>query len=465
MTDTTINTDIYCIPMNPIIPSIVSIVNLLYFAYCGIDNIVYLTFATINVFITTWVMFNNERQPFTEIKIVNLFIYVFFILANAVQFSRNTSVLTFRLILSDSDFVSFQIIVSLILLLLNGFYSVFHKFYYKSEQQIIRDNPYNAIVGKHKTNVHLLLTLSLVSFLVIFANYGFNPMRMLFRGVQGGFGDDAAYGNMVQTGKLLLDNFIRPIPFAVLMVFILNKVAPLYRRLAFILMLITVFPTSLARNATAMYWLPIFVLYLGKFLRHNMFMWGMLFALFVLFPFLNLFRGWSGSLNFEWSMEFFNDINFDTGQIFMATIKTDMITYGYQLLGPLFFYIPRSWWPNKPIGSGSMLVDANHGFFHNVSMPYFGEGYINFGAIGVVIFVIFLAWLCAKLDVVYWLKWKNSSSYKIGYYLIFMGALVFILRGDLLSSAAYTIGIMISYTVCVWAGTNQTIFKLHLRRK
>ncbi|MDE5660832.1 MAG: hypothetical protein K2I28_08090 [Muribaculaceae bacterium] len=452
--------------MSPVIPSLVSLVNLLYFIYIGIDNVTFLAFATINVFITTWVMFNNERQPFTEIKIVNLFVYIFFVLANAVQYSRDTIVLTFRFFFTDGDYSQFQMVVCLILLLLNGAYSIFHRTMLQKSRRksracgLISSNP-----SQMRVKVNLLLVLSVVAFLIIFASRGFNPTRMLFRGIQGGFGDHASYSTMQQTDQLLLNNFIRPIPFAVLIIFYLGNVAARYRKMAFILMFLTVCPTGIARNAAAMYWLPVIVLYCGKYLRHHKFMWGMVFALFVLFPFMNIFRSWSGAINFEWSMDFFNDINFDAGQIFMATMKTDMITYGYQLLGPLLFFVPRAWWPGKPIGSGAVLVDSHHGSFNNVSMPYFGEGYVNFGFIGVLAFALFLSWICAKFDVSYWQKWRISKSYKIGYYLIFMGALVFIMRGDLMSSTAYTVGIMVSYTCCVIIGTNLKILPVQLKKR
>lgn len=174
-------------------------------------------------------------------------------------------------------------------------------------------------------------------------------------------------------------------------------------------------------------------------------MWSMWTGLFVIFPFLNIFRRWSGHIDFKWSMDFLDNINFDASQIFMAVMHDGWITLGRQLFGALFFFIPRSLWIGKPVGSGHAFTTLHGASFTNVSMPFFAEGYVNFGYFGVFLFTIGIAWLCAKLDAFYWYRWKNLSDDTGGFYLIFLGAIIFVLRGDLLSSLAYTIGTMTCY--------------------
>ena len=85
-------------------------------------------------------------------------------------------------------------------------------------------------------------------------------------------------------------------------------------------------------------------------------------------------------------------MNFDASQEFMIAMKWQTITWGYQLLGALFFFVPRAIWATKPIGSGAMLASHQPRAFTNIAMPYWGEGYMNFGILGVVIFTIILAY-------------------------------------------------------------------------
>ncbi|MBS5037215.1 MAG: O-antigen polysaccharide polymerase Wzy [Fusobacterium sp.] len=83
-------------------------------------------------------------------------------------------------------------------------------------------------------------------------------------------------------------------------------------------------------------------------------------------------------------------------------------------------------------------------------MNYFGEGYINFGYIGIVLFIIFIAYINARFDKLYWNY--REKNYFVVFYLIMLSMEIFILRGDLMSSFAYLIdsflsGIVICYII------------------
>jgi oligosaccharide repeat unit polymerase len=441
--------------MSLFLPFLISLITFVYFTGAGILNFPYLLLSMINSFITASVMFSREDRAFTLAKIVNLFIYVFFVVANGIQLAQHSKVLTFFCPFTTSDFVFFQLLVLCILVVFNVTYhfSLVRDERRLSQVRYVRQKPF--IIHRRR-----LIYLALFCCLVFFAYMRFNVMRMLFRGMADGYGDVDDGGVQVsQMTNLIMDKITRSAAFSCFVIAVLNKnkVRRSTLNMLFCLTLFSVFPSALSRNAAAMYWLPIVALLFGRKLRKHMFMWFMVIALFVLFPFFNLFRNYSGSLEFHWSLDFLSDMNFDASQIFMATVKTDFITYGHQLLGPLLFFVPRSWWPDKPVGSGHELVTTHHGFFANVSMPYFAEGYVNFGFIGILLFTLFLGYLYGKLDAIYWNKWKQQRSFKCAYYLILLGATVFIMRGDLLSSFAYTVGIMLSYTMCLWFCTS---FKL-----
>ena len=81
-------------------------------------------------------------------------------------------------------------------------------------------------------------------------------------------------------------------------------------------------------------------------------------------------------------------------------------------------------------------------------MPFFAEGYINFGWFGIIGFTVCIALLTSKIDQSFWnAKRRKSKSYKLGYYLFLLGAIIFIMRGDLLSSTAYFVGTMGGYFI------------------
>jgi hypothetical protein len=110
-------------------------------------------------------------------------------------------------------------------------------------------------------------------------------------------------------------------------------------------------------------------------------------------------------------------------------VDKNNIMYGRQLLLPLFFYIPRSIWLNKPVGSG-WLVSSWYGLsFNNVSCPLWAEAYINFGFLGVIIFLYILGRISKVVDE----KMSNRNidmiSNLLSYYYIFN--LFILLRGDL----------------------------------
>ena len=82
-------------------------------------------------------------------------------------------------------------------------------------------------------------------------------------------------------------------------------------------------------------------------------------------------------------------------------------------------------------------------------MNYFGEGYINFGIIGVIIFSIVLAYVNARVDRKYWISPNNCSCLYVLVYLEYVGMEFAILRGALLNIfpvfVGYTLAIFIVF--------------------
>lgn len=121
------------------------------------------------------------------------------------------------------------------------------------------------------------------------------------------------------------------------------------------------------------------------------------------------------------------------------------ITRGRQLGGVLFFFIPRTIWPGKPVGSGAFLfTNLGADFFKNVSCTFLAEGYINFGLVGSLLFTLLITVLITRYDAYYRSRSEALACYRTIFYFIFCGMLLFLLRGDLLSSFAYTCGLLVS---------------------
>ncbi len=133
------------------------------------------------------------------------------------------------------------------------------------------------------------------------------------------------------------------------------------------------------------------------------------------------------------------DLNFDAFQMmFYTTVYTEKMGYsmGNQLLLPAFFWVPRSFWPSKPIGSPDIV--AAHADFGslNVSSPLWAEGYINFGIIGVFLF-LFVFGKAARLGDNSLANLSVKKPFPAIISSFFAANTFILLRGDLTSGTMY----------------------------
>src|SRR5690606_24222998 len=59
---------------------------------------------------------------------------------------------------------------------------------------------------------------------------------------------------------------------------------------------------------------------------------------------------------------------------YFMRVSEDVPTCGYQLLGPMFFWVPREIWASKPVGTGQLIVEQIGLDFVNISAPLWSEG-------------------------------------------------------------------------------------------
>lgn len=394
------------------------------------ESILHQTLVIINAEIATISLFLYKHRPFSLQKVVNFFVLVFFVLANTIQYSHHNVTSSVYVFLSVSDYVHFQLMVFFILLAFNLGYPLFK--FIKCKKKF--KTPITCRESKY------LLFLSLVSFLIVLYHSRDNLLALYFRGV-----NEILYipneTDSNVAGGLLFSYIFRSMPFSCFIWAAHYRLPAKTQMFLFLIMLMALFPTGLARNTLAAYYLPVVIMKIKLMRKPNVFVGAMLFGIFFVFPFMDSFRYFVGEdYAFEYSLDFLDSMHMESSHEFMIIMKEHLVTYGYQLLGPLLFWIPSSIWKGKPGGSGFLLANK-HGVFPNISMPYFGEGYINFGYAGVALFTIFLIYFCARLDSKYWKETKHDDTSTFApYYLVLVASMTFILRGDLMSSTAFTVG-------------------------
>ncbi|WP_345774082.1 oligosaccharide repeat unit polymerase [Paenibacillus sp. H1-7] len=266
------------------------------------------------------------------------------------------------------------------------------------------------------------------------------------------------YQMVNQTETLFLSKSVRPIPIIYLgylytLISNCDKKNEKMLRVLFYLVLIigiaTNFPTAVSRYHAAAVYIGIILIFIKRKLSFDiLFLTGFIFV----FPTLELFR--HSSLmevldNFSWQIIDFSTAHFDAYSMILRVviyISNEGITYGKQLLGAILFFVPRTMWPSKPVGTG-MFVGESLGLpFLNISAPIVSEGIINFGLIATFWVPVFIGYFTKKIDSRYWL-FSSTARYINVYYVFLIGFFFFILRGDFLSSYSYTVAFLFPLVV------------------
>lgn len=235
-------------------------------------------------------------------------------------------------------------------------------------------------------------------------------------------------------------------------------------------------PFSSGRFHVAIVYLGILLLIIPIFKKRGIFISIFFIGLVIIFPVLSIFRytplnevGYSTIVK---SLRGISD-SFIGGAIggdydaFSMIINTknyiDLydITWGYQLLASILFFIPRSMWPMKPFGSGYTIRISQGYEFANVSSPLIAEGLINFGFIGVVLFAFIFGFITSYIDKLYWSRAKKNDS-NVTYieilYPFLLSAFFFMNRGDLMSTFSFCASHIIIYSLLFWI--NNYIYKI-----
>lgn len=396
-------------------------------------------------------IFSDKTRPYTLKKIFFLFALFFLGIAPILQFYDNTSFFGARPI-KEKEFFLLNILIIAILILYSLLYNFFKKFRIKNKT-IEFTRKLQVKTNSNLSPIHsfLLILLSLLSFFLVFEANNFNILSMLIRD-----GELKEISQQSFTRGIIIFRFFQPIAMMCFL-YALSKKTKKYFVLFILgfLALITCSPTGMPRFAAAAMYIPLLLLNIPFLRKQNIFSLVFILGLIIVFPFLNNFRNLN-SLDFSLRLEFdmFTSANFDNYYNFALVLFSDLKTYGRQLLGVILFWLPRTIWTNKPIGSGAYLAEELGFNFNNISCNFFAEGFINFGLTGILIFVIFIAYITSRIDKIYWeIVSNDETNFLKVLYFILLGMLFFMLRGDLLSSFAFTVGFILAFLLVYKIGS------------
>lgn len=383
---------------------------------------------------------SDKKRGFSSQKIFYLFIFFFMGIAPILQYKNGDETVGGYKILEQT-----YIYINFILLFIFIIFDIFYYYFslkFKSKKVPFYIPKKSGNYSESKIWILSLIGLALFSTALTLYYFREAPLMLVFRGLEDFTSTDLMKQKDSSFSVLLILAFARPITFAVCLNYLCMGKNKYLKFIFIILALITNFPAGLARLRVAAYYLPLMLLLFKWVRKKNNFVFLFCFGLLLIFPFLNNFRTFSSgqSIGLGLDFEMFRSMNFDSYQSFAFVFQNEYITFGRQLLVVLFFWVPRSIWPDKPLMSGREVANEFDLSFGQISMNYFGEGYINFGLVGVVVFAIFLSYISCYFDYKFWRLLKgNIYNTFTPFYLFFIGMCFFFMRGDLMNGFSYTI--------------------------
>lgn len=116
-------------------------------------------------------------------------------------------------------------------------------------------------------------------------------------------------------------------------------------------------------------------------------------------------------------------------------------SWGRQILGAVFSFIPRAIWRTKPIGTGA-TVTGDLGFdFTNLAPPINAEALVDFGLPGTFVFGALFGLILSRIDTIYWAPGRAavSQGYRIidMLYPFLLVAITYYTRGDLFGAMTF----------------------------
>ncbi|WP_322152158.1 hypothetical protein [Paratractidigestivibacter sp.] len=407
----------------------------------GYSSAVIITFAINGALAVVFLCKSIADRPFSLVQMHWIFYITMFVVAPFSQYIYGYSAWGFTL--SSSDYF----VTNAALLLWGALFAIFSSGRATSaayEQKIF----FGRLPEISARAEVVAVVFAVFATVVVVALVGFENL----------FTRDTFATDLDKTFGLLFDKALRPLPvFAFVLILARCKQRGKLSLSLFLtlgLMLIACFPAAMARyNMACIYGAVLLLAFAPLFGKKGLFPVLFLLAFLVVFPAANAYRVETFTLSMfgEAIIGAINNlpkgfcaVDYDAYSMVARTLSyvgQYGIAWGYQLLGALFFFVPRAFWATKPDGSGNLVCAAQGQTQLNISSPLPAEGIVNFGIVGLVMFALVAALICRRLD-----RWFTESDsvlrlfYPFGCLLLF-----FMMRGDLLSSLAFTVGYAVSF--------------------
>lgn len=391
---------------------------------------VYLSFVLVGI-----ISFIEAVHTSSNINIkrtVNIFSYIFFFIAPWQQYTENVSLWSgngLSLKYDDSLYLKANLIIIVSLGLFNGVYNYCHKKDITMLEQ--REEVVQYVVSKQSK--FILTAISTISFLIL--------------GVTGNLmGNGLTIGDSSINSQLW--NMIRFFPVCAIVLYAMAygdmRHMMKYKSFDFILIIFLIIYFPFWGNMARFLLLGTYVVILALLFKNNKnkSLYFLLFYVGFIVGFSSIRRATSISALMNVSINFCH-VDFDAHQILMTLIKyTDEqgMVFGKNIISALAFIIPRSIWSGKMLNSGGIAASYYGSWFTNVSSPFFGELYFSLKWLGVVVGSIVLAFVALKID-----SWDESLNLmKRGTFCIAVGMTIYICRGSLIASMAFTLGLILA---------------------
>lgn len=176
-----------------------------------------------------------------------------------------------------------------------------------------------------------------------------------------------------------------------------------------------------------------------------------LLLLFV-FPFADMFRSTTNidKLALQESNNISNPLvnksDYDSFQQILNTteyVEDHGIAFGKQMFGTLMFWVPRNLWSSKPAPSGVVVAEYKGYEYTNLSMPLWGEAYMDGGILGVIFIFMIYGFIVSVIENIYINNYFNVPNLLNTFVPVYAAYQLFMLRGTLMSAFAYFMPIVI----------------------
>jgi oligosaccharide repeat unit polymerase len=280
----------------------------------------------------------------------------------------------------------------------------------------------------------------------IAAFYDFSVSSILFRG----FGEEQQQSAM---GNAFVTYFARPLFFNLIFIMMLSTVR--HRRISFTTMFVLwcaavffVSPVGIPRSLAGALYIPMMMMaFLPKYNSKYSVLCVILFAVLFAAPIADVFRTINHQdvdLGENFSLDYVFSGHFDAFHNLAQVVDLRYASEGWQVVGILLFWVPRAIWAGKPQSTSFDFADFAGFKAHNISFTLPAEFYVDFGVGGIIIGMFVVGLIYRRLDMFLSQRTEDGSiaSYVFAISHLELSILgLYLIRGSVLSSFAYTVGL------------------------